>query len=134
MTNIKNSTMEIKSLALKNDKHLGVLRDQMELNNDTIVVKQYAYIDYDVVGGGAIFFFVPFEKWKNDDWDEKVDLKEIFIEFEKQVIGNSEFDISKGVLIRENCELIDNSHEAFRLDEALQEAEYKAIEYIIDRG
>lgn len=134
MTNIKNSIMEIKSLALKNDKHLGVLRDHMEFNNDTIVVKQYAYIDYDVVGGGAIFFFVPLDKWKNDTWDEKVDMKEIFIEFEKQVIGNSEFDISKGVLIRENCELIDNSHEAFRMDEALKEAEYKAIEYIIDRG
>lgn len=134
MTNIMNTTMQNKSLALKNDKHLGVLRDQMELNNDTITVKQYAYLDYDVVGGGAVFFFVPIEKYKNDSWDGKSDLKEIFIEFEKQVIGNNEFDISKGILIRENCELIDNSHEAFRLDEALREAEYKAIEYIIDKG
>ncbi|GEM_PF-2838204 len=134
MTNITNLKMKNKSLALKNDKHLGVLRDQMEFNNDTIVVKQYAYIDYDIVGGGAIFFFVPFQKWSTDSWDKKVDLREIFIEFEKQVIGNSEFDISKGILIRDNCELIDNSHEAFRIDEALKEAEYKAIEYIIDRG
>lgn len=134
MTNVIKTTMQNKSLVFKNDKHLSVLRDYVSLNAKDVVVKNYAYIDYEVVGGGAIFFFVPYGKWTNGDWDEKSDLKEIFIEFEKQIIGSNQYDYSKGILIHQNCQYVDNSHEAFCVETALKEAEYKAIEYIIDKG
>ncbi|WP_144038202.1 hypothetical protein [Sphingobacterium sp. 1.A.4] len=122
--------MKSKSLALKTDSHLGNLLDRIEIKEETLKVNDYAYVDYEVVGGGAIFFFAPFDKWFDDSWKES-EMKEIFVEFEEQRLYREEYDYVRGIILGEKYKMIDNGHEAFNLDEALEDAELKAIATIL---
>lgn len=69
MTNLTKNHMESKSLALKTDGHLKALNGFIEIKDETIVVNNFAYIDYEVVSGGAVFFFAPIEKWIDQSYD-----------------------------------------------------------------
>lgn len=126
--------MESKSLALKTDGHLKALNGFIEIKDETIVVNNFAYIDYEVVSGGAVFFFVQIEKWIDQSYDEKKDLKEVFVEFTEQKLFREIYDVQRGVVEGTKYKMIDNDHEAYDLDLGLQEAEYKAFEHIIGVG
>lgn len=132
MTNLTNAIMKNKSLALKSDAHLKALDSYIKVKKDNVIVNDYAYVDYDVVSGGVIFFFIPFEKWVNNSWDNS-DQLEVFVEFTEQRLYKEIYDPIRGVIQGEQYRLIDNDHEAFDLAEGLREAEYKAFEYIINK-
>lgn len=130
MTNLIKSSMKSKSLALKNDAHLLSIASAIDIVGDDIVINNYKYLDYEVVQSGAVFFFVLFEKWVNDSWDNVKDCKEVYSEFEEQRLYRTEYDFDRGIIQGERYKVIDNFHESFDLDSALQEAELKAILYI----
>lgn len=132
MTNLIKSLMKCKSIALKTDAHLSSIISLIEIRGKYLVVNEYTYVDYEVVQGGAIFYFVPYEKWLDDSWDNEKDCKEIYCEFEDQRFYSTEYDYHRGIIQSERYKLIDNMHEYFNLDEALQDAELKAYEKILN--
>ncbi|MGJ1414071.1 hypothetical protein [Sphingobacterium multivorum] len=118
-----------RSLALTNDAHLSKFHSQIEVFENCVKFKQYAYIDFDVVSGGAIFFFVPFNSYMSENWDCK-DTLEIFVEFTTQPLYKESYSPKRGIHKSNEFRLIDNDNEKFDMVKGLMEAELKAFEYI----
>ena len=129
---MSNRTTQIqvnRSLALTSDAHLSKFHSQTEVFENCVKFKDYAYIDFDVFSGGAIFFFVPFKSYMSENWDCK-DTLEIFVEFTPQPLYKEAYIPKKGVHMSNQYKLIDNDHEKFDVVKGLMEAELKAFEFI----
>ncbi|UIR56352.1 hypothetical protein LZQ00_00655 [Sphingobacterium sp. SRCM116780] len=122
--------MKGKSLVSKFDTHLRGLDIHYHVSENIFVYKGYAYIDYETVEMGAIFFFLPIEKWVTQDYDEQTDLKEILVEFEPQYEILTNYNYAKGFIASEETEELTDQHDAFDTHEALKIAERKAFEYL----
>lgn len=121
-----------RSLAFATDAHLRSFYSQIEVLETCVKFKDYAYVDYDVVGGGAIFFFVPFNSFMNKNWDGK-DTLEVFIEFPDQQLFKEAYSPELGVHKSHEFKFINNDHEKFNLSTALMGAEFKAFKYISEK-
>lgn len=121
-----------RSLALKKDNHLKSFFSQIDVVNGIIKINNYAYIDHEVVGGGAMFFFVPFDKCINETWDNK-DIIELFVEFPDQRYYIDEDVQGLGRVKTGWFKLISQKSPYFDMDMALEEAEVKAFDYITSK-
>lgn len=124
----------IKSLALPTDSHLVRFSKKIIIVDEKIIIKSskdFAYLDYEIVSGGAIFFFIEREKFETNKYTSN-DIYEIYSEFELQRVYKNFFDGKKVILSRQ-YKLIDNDHEKFDLESGLKDAEFKAIEYMISK-
>lgn len=110
--------MRYKSLVANNDEHLIDYSQYFSVVGEDLKIKDYIYIDYEVVFGGAVFFFIPYDLWFFGTYESSTDLLPIVVEFELQEFQG---------------ELIDSVSSYFDFDKALRDAERRAIEYLINK-